>query len=58
MTTRLFYDPVTHSIYIDEPGKSTKIELPKEVEKLDAMYAISSDAVFEIVLQLTNKGEI
>jgi len=56
--TKLFYDSVTHSIYIDEPGKSTKIELPKEVAKLDARYAVGSQAVQEIVKQLTNKGEI
>lgn len=54
MKTQLFYDPKTHSIFIDEKNKSTKIELSREIDITDALYAIASPTVKEIVNQLTD----
>lgn len=57
MTVKLYYDDATHSIYIDEPSKQTKIELPEKIARLDALYCVQSSAVYEIIKQLTKKGE-
>lgn len=57
MMIKLYYDDAMHSIYIDEPSKQTKIELPADVARLDACYAIQSDAVYQIIKQLKEKGD-